>query len=114
MTTLKKIILIILFPIILVAQQESKVTVGGSSKNEIEVTQKGKDTLQKSDLQVTDSDSNKIKINQELIGKTETKESSGFKFWNENIGLLFGTLISIATFIGLAWKGFQHLKNKKK
>lgn len=114
MVILKKIILSIIFPSLLFAQQESKLKVDGGSKNNIEVIQKGKDTLQKSEIYLSKTDNNKIKVNQENAGKQEAKEQTGFKYWIENTNNLFVALISIATFIGLSWKGFQYLKNKKK
>lgn len=114
MAAIKNIILIIIFPSLVFAQQDSKIKVDGGNKNTIEVTQKGKDTLQKSDIDLSKTDSTKINVNQDNSSKDEAKESTGFKSLTENTNSLFVALISIATFIGLAWKGFQYLKNKKK
>jgi hypothetical protein len=108
----KYISIFVLLPSILFAQQESKITVGNGDKNTIEVIQKGKDTVQKSDIDVK-TGGNKIKVNQEVPSQEEPKESNGIKSWTENINGIFLTLISIATFIGLAWKGIQYFKNKQ-
>lgn len=114
MATLNNILLLIMFNSLLFAQQESKIKVNGGNKNTIEVNQKSKDTLQKSDIELSKTDSNKIKVNQEHAGKGETNEPTGFKSLIESTNNLFVALISIATFIGLFWNGFQYLKNKKK
>ncbi|MFT6138573.1 MAG: hypothetical protein ACJAVW_002644 [Spirosomataceae bacterium] len=111
---MKKTLIILLLPAISFAQQESKIKVDSSNKNAIEVTQQGKDTLQSSDISLIKADSNKIFVKQETNSKPDSGTEYDLKFWTKSIGDIFAVLISIATFVGLAWQGYKHLRDNKK
>ena len=102
-----KFIIIVFLPITFFAQQESSVTIRNGNKNIVEVIQKGKDTLQKSNVKIIKSDSNRIKIDQDISEKSQTKDPPILK-------LLLEYAYYITAIIFAAIGSWQFFKNKKK
>lgn len=105
---LRKIIFMAFLPVAIHAQQESKVTIGSGNKNTIEIAQKGKDTIQKSDIKITKSDSNTVKIDQDNTEKNKIEDTSILKFLFEYAYYISATILAL---IGI-WQFSKNTKNK--
>ena len=106
----KKTIILILFPIVITAQQTSKIVIKNGNNNAIEVNQSGKDSLLKSDLDIIKGDSNKVKIRQAVSETKIAEEASNFKIFIEYgsyIAAMVGTIITI-------WQFLKYSKNKRR
>jgi hypothetical protein len=92
--------------------QVSSVKIDSGNKNDISVTQTGSDSSQRSDIAVIKSDSNKVRVSQtpRTDSTKKKEEETGFTGWVTHANNFFVLLISIATFIGLLWKGLPYLK----
>jgi hypothetical protein len=93
--------------------QESVIKIDSGNKNDIQVVQSGNAPLKKSQITLDKAGANTIKVNQQhaLASETPQKEKQGgFNEWISNTNNVFVLLISMATFIGLLWKGWPYAK----
>src|SRR5687767_14089095 len=97
------------------AQQQPHIQIDSGNKNHVIVQQTGTDSFKKSDIHLHKSDSNTIQVSQ--VGKdnsvVKAEKTAGFMNWINNTNTLFVLLISVATFIGLVWKGIPYIKRSK-
>jgi hypothetical protein len=110
MNLLKKTVIIILLPIVISAQQTSKITIKNGNNNAIEINQSGKDSLQKSDLDIIKGDSNKVKIRQAVSENKIVKETSNFKIILEYGYYIAGILVAIIAVLQF----LKYSQNKRK
>jgi molybdenum cofactor biosynthesis enzyme MoaA len=84
------------------AQQESKIKVDSGNKNEVTVIQQGKDSIQKSGIDIYHADSNKVKVNQTILDSTKNKEEAkGLMHYANNTNIILGIIASLIAIISL-------------
>jgi len=100
-------------PLLCFSQQESKIIIDSSRKNNITVHQMSHDSSQKSDIGLKHSDSTEIKVVQSRDSSLNRGKSEPTKFidYVTNTNTIFVLFISIVTFIGLVRK--RHSISKK-
>ncbi|RFS18425.1 hypothetical protein [Emticicia sp. C21] len=94
--------------------QISEITSDTSGKNKLRVHQSGKDSIQKSKIHLSKSDSNDIQVVQGAPISEEANDSGSFSDWVGKTDNLFKMLITVGSFIGLAWGGWTAWTNRKK
>lgn len=92
------------------AQQHSSIHIDSGKNNDISVTQSGGDSIQRSDITLKKSDSNTLQLQQKITARQNNRQVAGFNEWIKNTKNVFALLISIATLIGLLWKGYPYAK----
>jgi hypothetical protein len=109
----KLLVLFFLISFSAFSQQESNIQIDSGNKNNITVIQTGDTASQKSGIALKKSNDNTVLLNQKALpapATTPKKEPAGFNEWIKNTNNVVLLLISIATFIGLLWKGFPYIK----
>lgn len=97
-------------------QQESHITIDSAHHTEVTVTQQEQQSLsQKSGIDIKRSDSNKVHVTQgqQQDAPVKPAKPTGFMRFVSNTKAIIALCISLATLIGLAWKGIPYLKRNK-
>ena len=105
------ILLIVSFPTS--GQQESNIIIDSAHNNEVTVTQQAEKSLpQKSGIDIKRSDSNTIHVIQggQQPAPVKSAGPTGFMHFISNTKAVIAVCISLATLIGLVWKGIPYLK----
>ena len=93
------------------SQQTSTIKHIKSNGGKIEVIQNGNDSTKNSTIDSVEGDTFSIKVHQNNnLSKLPKKEVGGFKEWVSYTNNLVALFISIATFLGLIWKGIPAIK----
>jgi len=111
----KNFLLFLLISGIANAQQSSEIKSNGSH-NTMTVSQTGGNNAQKSKVDNV-GDSNNVGVDQKqgMAQKTKNEKEKGeFIKGVDNTNTVVGLLISIATLIGVIWKGIPYIKKLKK
>jgi hypothetical protein len=105
-------IILIFTSLVSYSQQDSRVRIDSSNGNKITVTQTGKDSAQKSELEIAGSDTNSADIYQ--IEKINSKQENTSKFskWISNANNVIILFSSLAGLVLLIWKLKRIFKKK--
>lgn len=107
----KLLLLLGLIPGLAYSQQDSRITIDSGNKNNVSVKQQGKDSLQKSNIGITKSDSNTVELiqTQQDSTKNEKKEPS-YMHSVSNTKEIIGLILAIIALVTALWKGVPYIK----
>lgn len=95
----------------------NKINIDSAKTTKVDVNQSGSKSLKSSDISAKNGEGNEIVVHQDdTDNKVEEPqpEKSNIKKISEDSNMIVGSLISIATFIGLIWAGYQAWKRRNK
>jgi hypothetical protein len=94
--------------------QYSRIKIDSGNKNDVSVTQKAADSSQRSIVDLSRSDGNKIKVNQTILDSTPAKKQNESKFEKiiTNSSNIVTLLISIGTLVTV-WLGIIFFRKRK-